>query len=392
VPAEIILPGVLVAEYFLGQSRSWLFELRDGVVAVHPLPAPAEIEALARRLHVAWSSSARTSGNRLAMSRSLAALLLGPLGKSPPASEFQIMPDGGLHLVPMALLAQQYWPGMKPGTAVVVPALRVQDARSGEQRARPDKLLAVIADPVYTEDDPRIRTAVIGPLRSSRMRLVDDVPLTRSARNQFSLQRLPATSVEAHEIIDLVNEPSKTLALIGPEASRVRVTTAPLDEYRMLHFATHAMMDSQDPALATLALSRWDAEGNPVEGSLRLYDITQLRLNADLVVLSGCDTSLGREIAGEGPIGFSQAFLRAGAKSVVSTLWQVPDTSTALLMREFYRQLIGNRRDAATALQLAQDHIRRQAKWSDPYFWAGFQLISIDRIERNDNGFESRRE
>jgi CHAT domain-containing protein len=97
---------------------------------------------------------------------------------------------------------------------------------------------------------------------------------------------------------------------------------------------------------------------------------------------------LGREIAGEGPIGLSQAFLRSGAKSVIATLWQVPDTSTALLMREFYRHLLGNQRDAATALQLAQDHIRRQAKWSDPYFWAGFQLISKTRMERNVNDVE----
>jgi CHAT domain-containing protein/lipoprotein NlpI len=385
-------PGALVAEYFLGESRSWLFEVRDGAVAVHPLPAPAEIETLARRLHVAWRSSARTSTDRLSMSRRLAALLLGPLGNSPTAGEFRIIPDGGLHLVPMALLAQQYWPDMKPGTAVVVPALRVQDAKSGEQRARPHKSLAVIADPVYKADDPRIRAAVHRPATSSYIRLAGDTPLTRSARDQISLQRLPSTSVEAREIIDLVDDPSETLVLIGPEASRARVTTAHLDVYRILHFATHAMADSEDPALATLALSRWDGAGNPVDGSLRLYDITQFQLNADLVVLSGCDTSLGREIAGEGPIGFSQAFLRAGAKSVVSTLWQVPDTSTASLMREFYRQLLGNRKDAATALQLAQDHIRRQAKWSDPYFWAGFQLTSIARLERNDDDIESRKE
>jgi CHAT domain-containing protein len=326
------------------------------------------------------------------MSRRLAALLLGPLGNSPTAGEFRIIPDGGLHLVPMALLAQQYWPDMKPGTAVVVPALRVQDAKSGEQRARPHKSLAVIADPVYKADDPRIRAAVHRPATSSYIRLAGDTPLTRSARDQISLQRLPSTSVEAREIIDLVDDPSETLVLIGPEASRARVTTAHLDVYRILHFATHAMADSEDPALATLALSRWDGAGNPVDGSLRLYDITQFQLNADLVVLSGCDTSLGRDIAGEGPIGFSQAFLRAGAKSVVSTLWQVPDTSTASLMREFYRQLLGNRKDAATALQLAQDHIRRQAKWSDPYFWAGFQLTSIARLERNDDDIESRKE
>ena len=164
-----------------------------------------------------------------------------------------------------------------------------------------------------------------------------------------------------------------------------------LDQYRIVHFATHALADSQDPALATLALSQWDAAGKPLDGALRLYDITQLRLNADLVVLSACDTALGREIAGEGPIGLSQAFLRSGAQSVLATLWQVPDTSTAALMREFYRQLLTNKRDASVALQLAQDYIRKQPRWSDPYYWAGFQLISMAQIDRN-NKVEGQRE
>lgn len=370
--------GVVVAEYFVGDKQSWLFEIRDRLVAVHKLPLHAELAALASQLHVSWRSVAKNPGNRFAVSNKLAELTFGPIESPDPGETLLIIPDGALHLVPMALLAQQEWPEMPPGTAIVVPSLSAKQSPQKDQRAIAKKTLAVIADPIYAANDTRIGTSA-NPAEPIRTAL-----LTRGARDWSSLQRLPATAVEAREIMALVDNPSETLALIGADASRQRIASAPLSDYRIVHFATHALADSQDSALATLALSRWDKDGEPIDGALRLFDITQLRLNADLVVLSGCDTMLGREIAGEGPIGLSQAFLRSGARSVLATLWQVSDSSTAILMREFYRQLLTNKRETSVALQLAQDYVRRQVRWSDPYYWAGFQLISMAKIDRNN--------
>jgi CHAT domain-containing protein len=243
----------------------------------------------------------------------------------------------------------------------------------------------VIADPIYAANDSRIRVAAAPVLAMST------APLTRGARDLNALQRLPATAVEARDLISLVNDPAETLALIGADASRERLASASLEQYRIVHFATHALADSQDPALATLALSQWDATGKPLDGALRQYDITQLHLDSELVVLSACETAVGREIAGEGPIGLSEAFLRGGAQSVLATLWQAPDTATAALMREFYRQMLTKKQSAAVALQLAQNDIRKQPRWSDPYYWAGFQLISVTRTGRN-NKVEGQRE
>ncbi len=377
--------GVVVAEYFVGDKQSWLLVIRNGLVAVHTLPIHAELDALADQMHKSWRSLAKAPGNRYDVSNKLAELAFGPIGDPTPGETLLIVPDGALHLVPMALLAQQERPDMRPGTAIVVPSLSARRSAHHDQVARSRKTLAVIADPIYAASDSRISTSAI------QVAAVSTAPLTRSARDLNSLQRLPATAVEARDLIALVNRPSETLALIGADASRELVANAALDQYRIVHFATHALADSQDPALATLALSQWDAAGKPVDGALRLYDITQMRLNADLVVLSACDTALGREIAGEGPIGLSQAFLRSGARSVLATLWQVPDTSTAALMREFYRQLLTNKRDAPVALQLAQDYIRKQPRWSDPYYWAGFQLISMVQTDGN-NKVEGQRE
>ena len=94
-------------------------------------------------------------------------------------------------------------------------------------------------------------------------------------------------------------------------------------------------------------------------------------------MLSGCETALGREIRGEGLVGLTYGFLQAGARSVLASLWRVPDNSTAVFMVEFYRQMLVQNRAPSVALRRAQDFVRSQPRWAEPYFWAGFQLISV---------------
>lgn len=383
-PAASIPPGMLVAEYFIGRGQSWLFEIRDGTVRVHALGPGNRIEALARGLHLAWRKADKRSADRFGQARGLVQVLFRPLGDPPAAGGIRIVPDGALHLVPMALLARLAWPGLPPGAAIVIPSLAtLQDDPVADLRGR--RQLALVADPVYEAGDARVPARAV----PADTRTGDPAP---AFGDGGSLRRLPSAAIEARELMALVDEPAATLALVGPDASRDNVVNAALDRYRIVHFATHAFADSRDPALASIALSRFDADGRPLHGALRQYDITRLRLNADLVVLSGCDTALGREIAGEGPIGLAQAFLRSGARAVVATLWQVPDTSTALLMHEFYRGMLRDGRAPAHALALAQDHLKRQSRWSDPYYWAGFQLVSNARLEAGNNNDVAGRE
>jgi CHAT domain-containing protein/tetratricopeptide (TPR) repeat protein len=382
-----LLPeNVVVAEYLIGRTQSWLFEARKGQVKVHAIATGSEIEKLARRLYLAWRTSAKAQKDRLDAGRTLAQVLFGLLGALRADESLYLIPDGPLHLVPMTVLAQQALPSMRLGSVRIFTAVAVILDRGEIEGSGVDRMLAVIADPIYSADDSRIRgTAKSTPGPS-------EVMLTRGARGLAQLRRLPSTAVEAKAIVSLVSDSGATLTLLGADASRGSIAGASLDRYRIVHFATHAFADSQDPALAMLALSRFDGNGRPMDGALRSFDIAQLHLNADLVVLSACDTALGREIAGEGPLGLAHAFLRDGAKSVVATLWQVPDTSTALLMQEFYRQMLIEGRPAAAALELARQHIREQPRWSDPYFWAGFQLISNARFEAGNNNVERRGE
>jgi CHAT domain-containing protein len=274
-------------------------------------------------------------------------------------------------LLPFGALAELTGSPLAGRRIVTIPSLLAAIVARPPPAAAPH-LLAMIADPVYGADDPRIA-------EDTRSRLDADAAAgaaSTAAAVGGTLERLPAAAVEARDILKLVLQ-SQPLALLGFDARRDRVISAALGDYRIVHFATHAWTDSRDPALATLALSTIDPSGAPLDGVLRAADLAGLELHSDLVVLSGCETALGREIDGEGLLGLSNAFLRAGASSVVASLWRVPDTSSAYLMRAFYDVLLNHGAPIEEALRTAQARVRSQPRWADPYFWAGFEVVSV---------------
>ncbi|MCM2309839.1 MAG: CHAT domain-containing protein [Steroidobacteraceae bacterium] len=378
--------GAVFIEYFLGRSHSWRFVRAGDLFAVDELPPAAEIERAARALHDMWRTAPgiRAAG-RPVDAASLARTLFGALPSTSNSDELVVVPDGALHIVPLAVLARLALPDAESTPVVLAPSLR-SVAIPSPKSTRPAHLLAVVADPVFQSDDPRlpatVRTAtalVTTPTANSGM------PLTRGGVARQHLQRLPATAAEARGIVALAGTPPPdTVLFTGLAANRATLAAAGLGDFRLLHFATHAWADNEDPALATLALSSWDAAGRPLDGVLRLHEITTLQLHADLVVLSACETALGREVAGEGPVSLAQGFMRAGAGAVLATLWPVPDSSTAALMGAFYRELLGHGTSPAIALARAQRQLRSHPKWSDPYYWAGFQLTDRDGRSAHD--------
>jgi len=182
------------------------------------------------------------------------------------------------------------------------------------------------------------------------------------------------TAREAASILELVPE-ERHYSAIGFAANRDNVLSADLSDYRIVHFATHGIVDTQYADLSALVLSQFDSMGRPRNGYLSLRDIFGLDLNADLVVLSACETALGREVSAEGLLGLTQGFLHAGAKAQVVSLWPVSDRATAELMAEFYSNMIEDAMSPVDALRAAQRSIVSQRRWADPYFWAGFVLV-----------------
>jgi CHAT domain-containing protein len=181
-------------------------------------------------------------------------------------------------------------------------------------------------------------------------------------------------SNEEAEFITTLAPRGSTLKATGFEANRQLAASGELGRYRIVHFATHGLINSEHPELSGLVLSLVDENGKPQDGFLRMHEIFNLRLPADLVVLSACQTALGREIKGEGLIGLPRGFMYAGAERVVASLWQVDDQATAHLMQYFYRGMLKENLRPAAALRAAQLRMSRSSRWSSAYYWAGFVI------------------
>jgi CHAT domain-containing protein len=285
-------------------------------------------------------------------------------------------------------------------SASVLALMRQETAR----RPRAAKSLAVLADPVFEADDPRVgapargssRDAADRPAQSGRLvndpaankllqaslndpaavslgqralRSAGDIGETRMSR----LVRLPFSRQEALAIAALVPARER-LEATDFHATRALATSGELGGYRLVHFATHGVFNSEHPELSGLVLSLVRPNGQAQDGFLRLSDIYNLRLPADVVVLSACQTALGKDIRGEGLVGLTRGFMYAGARRIVASLWQVDDLATAELMRRFYRGMLKDGLRPAAALRAAQQQLSARPQWSSPFFWSAFVI------------------
>ena len=164
------------------------------------------------------------------------------------------------------------------------------------------------------------------------------------------------------------------LKKVGFDASRTAALGSELAQYRIVHFATHGVFDNENPGLSGLILSLYDEKGQPQDGFLRLHDIYNLQLPAELIVLSACNTALGKQVKGEGLTGMVRGFLYAGSQRVVASLWKVDDEATGELMKRFYIEMLQTNRSPAAALRQAQIAMWQQDRWRPPFYWAAFAM------------------
>jgi CHAT domain-containing protein len=240
------------------------------------------------------------------------------------------------------------------------------------------KLTAVLADPVFDPTDPRVKVIdqhghATSRERQTTIHAVTDLERASRDTGLISFDRLLSTRKEADAIAALA-APKERLKAVDFQASRMTATSATLSQYRILHFATHGLLNSTHPELSGLVLTLVDEQGRPQDGFLRLHEIYNLNLSADLVVLSACQTALGKEVKGEGLIGLTRGFMHAGARRVVASLWRVPDKATAELMRRFYTGMLQHGLTPAAALRAAQVSLWKERRWREPYYWAAFVL------------------
>jgi len=373
-PKEIsgwLEPGTMLLEYSLGEDRSFLWTVEAGQIHAFPLPRQKMIEDLARQVYKEMSTVESGNARRGAAAEKLGQILFGPIWKDAARlSRLVVVPDGALGLLPFAAMPVpdpgRSWkapgahqPLLEHLEVVSIPSATTLAAQRLQRRSPATRWAAVLADPVFAANEPHPahRSAAVSPAR-------DFAP---------ALEPLPSTRREAKAVAGLAPAGQVWLGL-GLKANREAVLSGELRDYRFLHFATHAVADTRNPELSGLFLSQVDAHGHPQEGFLGLSDIYELDLDADLVVLSGCQTALGKEVRGEGLMGLTRGFQYAGVPRVVASLWRVQDRATAELMTRFYRAMWRDHLSPAAALRKAQWSLRRETLYKDPYSWAGFVL------------------
>jgi CHAT domain-containing protein len=407
VQQSVLDRDTLLLEYALGEERSYLWAVSKTDYAAYELPSRAEINRAAQRLYERLTARLAPAGNPQDRrrqiqeadvryweeARQLSAVLLGPVAHAMADKRIVVVADGVLQYVPFAALP------LPDGSAEPVPLIVEHEVvslpsasmiavlrREAAGRAPPAKAVAVLADPVFEADDPRLRARLrgsglpglpssrFGPSGNRQSEATGNVPASSSFRGApFRVSRLAATRLEADAIVAAAPE-GMALKRIDFEASRASAMSPDLAQYRVVHFATHAVFDNDNPGLSGIMLSMFDERGRMQDGFLRLHDIYGLDLPAELVVLSACNTALGRQVGGEGLVGIVRGFMYAGAKRVVASLWKVDDEATVEMMRRFYTGMLEDRLSPAAALREAQLAMWRQPRWRAPFYWAAFGL------------------
>jgi CHAT domain-containing protein len=398
VQQQLLDDDTILLAYTLGDDRSYAWVVTRTGLSTFELPSRKEIEESATRLYKLLVANQAVSGesvnqtvkrqNQISVelpveTARLSKTILGPLAGKLGDKRLLIIPDGALQYIPFQALhdpdSNNSSPQFLLTKHVIVNELSASTLgvllKEGRARKRAANSVAVLADPVFEVDDPRVKRASnqSTPESAESLRVKQALRDIGVSVDGVEVPRLFASGEEAETIIK--SAPWGTgLKAVGFEANLARALGKELADYRVVHFATHGLINNEHPELSGIVLSLFDREGRSQNGFLRLHDIYNLRMPADLVVLSACSTGLGKDVRGEGLIGLTRGFMYAGASGVVASLWKVDDAATAELMKRFYEGLFSKGLSPAAALREAQLEMSKQPRWQSPYYWAGFVI------------------
>ena len=359
IRANVLDDDTALVEYLIGEKESYVWVVSRSGIASAVLAGREKIERAVATLYRRWSDPAAVD-DAPGPARALSQLVLDPVRNALHGPKrLVIVADGALQQIPLGALplpgAER--PLLESRTVVSSPSASVLAVvRTAPRGGEGGPELAVLADPILAARSTSPRTE--GALEDAGLRALGPIPGTRAEATKIASQ-FPK---------------GRVLSAFGPEASRAMAMGPEVARARIVHFATHALLDVRRPELSGIVLSERDAAGQPQDGFLSLADITGLRLSAELVVLSACRTGLGKEVRGEGLVGITRGFMSGGAPRVIASLWKVPDTATAALMTRFYRLLLQEKLSPAEALRAAQLAMRHERRHSAPQAWAGWVL------------------
>ncbi|HEY9405058.1 MAG TPA: CHAT domain-containing protein [Pyrinomonadaceae bacterium] len=394
IQAELGDGNTLLLEYMLGSEKSYLWAVTKDSLDGYELPPREVLEKTARGLYeslVARQAAGRADDSYLQhvgaadraymeQARELSRMLLGPVSERLGDKRLLVIAEGVLQYIPFDALpkpsSDDPTPLVSRHEVVYLPSISILPGiRLDRPRAEtPSEGVSVLADPIFNRGDERLQRGEQGGGEGQgtgselALRAVKEFDGMRGG-----LARLAYTSDEAEAIMSALPLGAGTAAK-GFDASRATATGPAVGRAQVIHFATHGLINSERPELSGIVLSMYNRKGEREDGFLDLQDIYNLRLSADLVVLSACETGLGKDVKGEGLVGLTRGFMYAGSKSVVASLWKVDDRATSELMRLFYEAMFRDGLTPSAALRTAKEGVRSQERWSAPYFWAGFVL------------------
>src|SRR5215213_1201475 len=396
IQKELQAANAILLEYSLGDERSYLWAIASDSVHSYELPPRKELEGVVREAYESLTARqnldagdgdyprkvAAADNRYLEKATQLSQMLLGPVAEQLGTKRLIVVTEGALQYVPFEALPV---PGTVP-TASETPSFLIQSNEivvlpsmltlmtmraSRIHSASPGRIVAVIADPVFSRSDERVQS---GELSSSLAHAASS-PVPEETPAALLRAGGPGRLVHASEEADAISEAAPwgtTMVAKGFDATRETAMSPRIGEYQIVHFATHGFLDSEHPELSSLVLSKVDQHGVKMSGLLTFPDIYSLDLSAELIVLSACQTALGKEIKGEGLVGLSHSFMSAGAKSVVASLWKVDDRATFVLMSDFYHSMLSRGVRPVAALRAAKLKMLQDKSLSAPYYWAGF--------------------
>lgn len=408
IQTSVLDDDSVLLEYALGAEKSFLWIVSKNDFRLVELSDKEEIEKSARAFYESLTARNKqikfetvaeredrifiADSDAQKYSKELSEKILAPAIPFLQNKRLLVVADGALQYVPFAALKNSKFEIqnsksknddkflIETNEIVSLPSASVLAVLRNEtaNRKMPSKTLAVLADPIFDKTDERFQTA------SGKNRTKNDyakVSKSRTRGGEFSvtrdgleLPRLPFTRREA-ESISAVIPGNGSEKLLDFAASKTAAMSSSLADFQYIHFATHGFVNNENPELSGIVFSMIDANGKEQDGFLRIGDIYNLKLPAEMVVLSGCRTGLGKEIKGEGLVGLTRGFMYAGAKRVTVSLWDVNDEATSVLMANFYREMFGEKRLLpASGLRQAQISMIKSKDWNNPYFWSTFVL------------------
>ncbi|GGA35808.1 CHAT domain-containing tetratricopeptide repeat protein [Okeania sp. KiyG1] len=398
VQQQVLDDDTLLLQYALGEESSYLWAVTKDSIHSYQLPPEAEIKNAAIELMLRITSPRERNDMTKVDSAAdaLTEILIEPVADKLNKKRLLIVADRFLQEIPFSALSIPNTDGESDGYQPLIvnyeivnlpSATTIANIRNGTtSRKLAPKKVAIIADPVFSPEDSRLisvnsdqlsvisgkTTTASTSENRSRVFPLEAKQLDRAARDVgIKWDRLPATRTEAKAIMALIPESERTQAF-DFQANREKATSQELGKYQIVHFATHGFANGKQPELSGVIMSLVDKNGNWQNGFLRLNDIFNLNLPAELVVLSACQTAKGKDIKGEGLVGLTRGFMYAGAKRVVGSLWVVDDVATADLMSQFYQGMLDQGLSPVEALRAAQ--LQMWEGGISPYYWGAFIL------------------